>query len=164
MSTVQNLITVFKWRGNRGGVLVDAVEAQDFCTQIHLFLFFSKIPFFPLQSQAKGVMHLFVSIKPELKLKWRKLRDQIAAFGRTTRSFCRRTIQMTQCLPGVPVCNWWLWISYSTYFTFPFQPFFLSFLCVIYIYVYWFDQKRLVRVISKASKSWCFIIKCQAAQ
>lgn len=46
------------------------------------FFFFSSF-----QSQAKGVMHLFVSIKLKLKHKRRELKDQIAALGRTTGSF-----------------------------------------------------------------------------
>lgn len=80
---------------------------------------------FPFHSRAKGVMHLFVSIKPKLKHKRRELRDQIAALGRTTGSFCRHTTQMTQCLSSVPMRNWRLWISYSTYFTYPSPAFFL---------------------------------------
>lgn len=80
--------------------------------------------FSPFQSQAKGVMHLFVSIKLKLKHKRRELKDQIAALGRTTGSFCRHTTQMTQCLSSVPMCNWRLWISYGTYFTYHFPAFF----------------------------------------
>lgn len=91
--------------------------------QRDLVLYFEGF-FSPFQSRAKGVMHLFVSIKPKLKHKRRELRDQIVALGRTTGSFCRHTTQMTQCLSSVPVCNWRLWIRYSTYFTYPFPAFF----------------------------------------
>lgn len=76
------------------------------------------------------VLHLFVSINLNLKHKWRELRDKIVALERTTRSFCRRSIQMTQCLFSVPGCNWWLWIRYiSIYFTYPF-PAFSVFNCI----------------------------------
>ncbi len=100
------------------------------CSSIHgrlICFFILKLFFFflPFQTQAKGVMHLFVSIKLKLKHKRRELRDQIAALGRTTESFCRHTTQMSQSLSSVPVCNWRLWISYSTYFTYPFPAFFL---------------------------------------
>lgn len=80
------------------------------------------------QSGFKGVILLFVSIKPRFKHKRRQLGDQIAALGRTTRfSFFFLFLfadTLHKWLSVCPACNWGLWISYSIYILrIHFQPF-----------------------------------------
>lgn len=81
------------------------------------------------QSRSKGFSHLFFSIKLKFEHKRRLLGDQIAALGRTARFFSADTLH--KWVSVCPVCNWWLWISYSTYFTYQLPAFFSAFKATI---------------------------------
>ena len=93
------------------------------------FFFFTKDSLPPFRSRVKGFMHLFVcQHKAEAWAQTKRAQGSKSQPWEEPQDLFADTLH--KWLSVCPVCNWRLWISYSTFSTYPFPAFFFSFFCL----------------------------------
>lgn len=94
-------------------------------TDLILFFFFMKDSLPPFRSRVKGFMHLFVcQHKAEAQAQTKRALGSKSQPWEEPQDLFADTLH--KWLSVCPVCNWRLWIGYSTFSTYPFPAFFFS--------------------------------------